>query len=189
MAGASFGSRVLTLRDGAAVDVRPLTSRETAGLARFAASLSPASRAFFLPHDYDDATLARHVARNARGSDLSLVTAAGPEIVGYAFLWEFDLRFPLLGLGVADTWQGRGLGSRLLDLLINEARAADREGIELTTVPANISARHLYESRGFRVAGEVDNVAGDGRIVRELRMFLPLHDGARPPERTFAPPA
>jgi ribosomal protein S18 acetylase RimI-like enzyme len=188
MAGASFSSRVLTLRDGAAVDVRPLTSRETAGLARFAASLSPASRAFFLPHAYDDATLARHVARNARGSDLSLVTAAGPEIVGYAFLWEFDLRFPLLGLGVADAWQGRGLGSALLDLLIAEARAADREGIELTTVPDNIRARHLYEGRGFRVTGEVDNVAGDGRVVRELRMSLTFRPGTISQRRLFSPP-
>jgi ribosomal protein S18 acetylase RimI-like enzyme len=61
--------------------------------------------------------------------------------------------------------------------------------VELTTVPANLRAHRLYESRGFREIGEVDNIAGDGRVVRELRMLLPLRDGARPPERTFAPPA
>lgn len=116
------------------------------------------------------------------------MATAGPEVVGYAFLWEFDRPFPLLGLGVADARQGRGLGGALLDLLIDEARTAACDGLELTTVPANIRARRLYESRGFHVTGEVDNVAGDGRVVRELRMVLALRDGARPPERAFAPP-
>lgn len=179
----------ITLRDGTTLAVRPLTAAVAAGLARFAAGLGPASRAFFLPHAFDDPTLARHVARHARGADLSLVAEAAGVVAGYAFLWEFDRPVPLLGLGVADAWQGRGLGGALLDRLTGAARAAGRHGIELTTVPGNRRARALYASRGFREAGEVDNVAGDGRVVREVRMFLPLRPGAGPAERTFAPPA
>ena len=188
MPGAPFTVRTLPLRDGAGVEVRPLTSGETEALARFDANLGAASRACFLPHAYDVATLARHVARHARGTDLSLVAAAGKDIVGYAFLWEFDRPFPLLGLGVADAWQGRGLGGALLDLLVVEARAAGRDGIDLTTVPSNLRARRLYESRGFRAAGEVDNVAGDGRVVRELRLVLAFRPGAAPGSRAFSPP-
>jgi hypothetical protein len=41
---------------------------------------------------------------------------------------------------------------------------------------------------GFELVGEVDNVAGDGRVVREYRMFLALQPGARPPAREFKPP-
>lgn len=189
MPRAPFTVRALPLRDGAGVEVRPLTSGETQALARFDANLGAASRASFVPHAYDENTLARYVARHARGADLSLVAAAGKDIVGYAFLWEFDQLFPLLGLGVADAWQGRGLGGALLDLLIKEAQASGCDGLELTTLPTNLRARRLYESRGFRVTGEVNNVAGDGRVVRELRMLLPLRDGARPPDRAFAPPA
>lgn len=189
MSGPADADQSIRLRDGAVLEVRPLTARETAGLARFDANLSPASRALFLPHAYDEATLAHHVARHARGQDLSWVAVAGETVVGYAFLWEFDQPFPLLGLGVADAWQGRGLGGVLLDRLVAAARAAHRDGIELTTVPHNVRARALYESRGFRVTGEVDNVAGDGRVVRELRMLLTIRSGARPPERRYAPPA
>lgn len=189
MSGPAETDRSIRLRDGAILEVRPLTARETAGLARFDATLSPASRALFLPHAYDEATLARQVARHARGEDLSWVAVARETVAGYAFLWEFAQPFPLLGLGVADAWQGRGLGGALLDRLVAAARAAHRDGIELTTVPHNLRARGLYESRGFQVTGEVDNVAGDGRVVRELRLLLTFRSGARPPERRFAPPA
>lgn len=188
MSGREDTGRTIRLRDGAEVEVRPLSARETAGLTRFNAALSARSRALFLPHAYDEPTLARHVARHARGEDLGLVAAAADGIVAYAFLWEYNRPFPLLGLGVADPWQGRGLGGALLDRLVAAASAAARDGIELTTVPHNARARSLYESRGFQVTGEVDNTAGDGRVVRELRMRLTLRAGARPPERRFAPP-
>ena len=188
MSGREDTGRTIRLRDGAEVEVRPLSAREIAGLARFNAALSASSRALFLPHAYDETTLTRQVARHTRGEDLSLVVAEDERIVAYAFLWEYDRSFPLLGLGVADAWQGRGLGGALLDRLVAAAVVAARDGIELTTVPHNTRARSLYESRGFRVAGEVDNIAGDGRVVRELRMCLALRAGGRSPERRFAPP-
>ena len=188
MSGREDTGRTIRLRDGAVVEVRPLSAREIAALARFNAALSASSRALFLPHAYDETTLKRQVARHEQGEDLSLVAAKEERIVAYAFLWEYDRPFPVLGLGVADTWQGRGLGGALLDRLVAAAVSAARDGIELTTVPHNARARSLYESRGFRVAGEVDNTAGDGRVVRELRMRLTLRADARPPERRFAPP-
>lgn len=188
MSGREDTGRTIRLRDGAEVEVRPLSAREIAGLARFNAALSASSRALFLPHAYDETTLTRQVARHTRGEDLSLVVAEDERIVAYAFLWEYDRPFPLLGLGVADAWQGRGLGGALLDRLVAAAVVAARDGIELTTVPHNTRARSLYESRGFRVAGEVDNIAGDGRMVRELRMCLALRAGGRSPKRRFAPP-
>jgi ribosomal protein S18 acetylase RimI-like enzyme len=188
MSGREDTGRTIRLRDGAEVEVRPLSAREIAGLARFNAALSASSRALFLPHAYDETTLTRQVARHTRGEDLSLVVAEDERIVAYAFLWEYDRPFPLLGLGVADAWQGRGLGGALLDRLVAAAVVAARDGIELTTVPHNTRARSLYESRGFRVAGEGDNIAGDGRVVRELRMCLALRAGRRSPERRFAPP-
>jgi ribosomal protein S18 acetylase RimI-like enzyme len=58
----------------------------------------------------------------------------------------------------------------------------------LTTVITNARAFRLYERAGFVLVGEVDNIAGDGRVVRERRMFLPLRPGARPPPREFKPP-
>jgi ribosomal-protein-alanine N-acetyltransferase len=178
----------LPARNGTRLEIRPLATPELPALARFNAGLSVATRAVFLPHAYDAATLARQVERHAAGLDRSYVVAHASAIVGYFFLWEFDRPVPLLGLGLADAWQGQGLGAHLLQRLIAEARAADRAGLELTTLLANTRAFALYQRAGFVRLGEVDNVAGDGRVVREHRMFLALQPGASPIERDFRPP-
>ena len=112
----------------------------------------------------------------------------GEELVGYYFLWDFDQPAPVLGIGLADAWQGQGLGRLMLRHLIEEARRAGRDAIELTTGLGNERAFRLYRRVGFELVGEVDNVAGDGRIVRERRMFLPLKPGVQPVERSFEPP-
>lgn len=179
----------LLARNGRSLPVYPLTVQNADALGRFDAGLSTATRSVFWPHAYDPATIARHCSRHAQGRDRSFLLFAADDVVGYFFLWEFDQPVPLLGLGLTDTWQGQGLGAQMLNLLITEARSGHRSGIELTTVTTNTRAFRLYRSAGFEHLGEVDNVAGDGRVVREHRMFLPLHPGAVPPDRTFRPPA
>ena len=82
----------------------------------------------------------------------------------------------------------RGMTRRHLGHQLAEAREAGRDGIDLTTVPSNLRARRLYGSRGFRAAGEVDKIAGDGRVVRELRLVLSFRPGAAPGSRAFSPP-
>ena len=178
-----------TTRRGDLLDVCRLGWAEPAALPRFFAGLTPATRAVFLPHAADDVTVARAAERDRLGLDRAYVLMAGGDVVGYFFLWDFDQPVPLLGLGLADAWQGKGLGGRMLGRLIADARTAGRLGVELTTVPSNARAFQLYRRAGFVHLGDVDNRAGDGRIVREHRMFLPLQRGAQPPERHFGPPA
>lgn len=178
----------LLARNGTLLRVRRLSEALIPLLQRFNAGLSEQTRSVFLPHTYDEATLARYCARNGDGRDLSYVLCTHSEVVGYFFLWEFDQPVPLLGIGLADAWQAQGLGEAMMRLLIEEARAANRDGVELTTVLTNERAFHLYRRMGFEEVGEVDNVAGDGRIVRERRMFLALKPGVRPSEREFKPP-
>lgn len=170
------------------VEIRLLGTGDVAALQRFNASLSEATRTVFLPHAYDDATVRRFIERNRRGEDRSYLLKAGPEVVGYFFLWEFKHPVPILGIGLADAWQGLGLGEAMLRRLIEDAREAGRDAIELTTVPTNARAFRLYQRVGFTHIGDVDNVAGDGRVGREHRMFLALKSEARPSERSFKPP-
>ena len=179
----------LHARDGGRLGVRPLDAGDAVALRRFNAGLSAATRSLFLPHAYDEITLARHIERSRRGRDRAyLAFDEDGAVAGYAFLWEFDQSVPLLGVGLADSWQGRGLGEPLMQRLIDDARTAGCAGIELTTLPTNERAFRLYRRVGFESIGEVKNVAGDGRVVRELRMFLALRPGARPLEREFRPP-
>jgi RimJ/RimL family protein N-acetyltransferase len=178
----------LRARNGALLLVRRIAAADAVALRRFNAALSPATRDVFLPHVYDDATFRRYLERDRVGQDRIYVLCDEADIVGYFFLWEFDRDVPLLGIGLADAWQGQRLGEEMLKILIADARAADRDGIELTTVPSNERAFRLYERVGFRHVGEVENVAGDGRVVRERRMFLPLKAGVLPSARDFRPP-
>ena len=181
-------SQPFLTRYGEVLAVRRLGAGDLAALQRFFAGLSAATRAVFLPHATDAATLARCVERDQRGLDRSYVLATEAEVAGYFFLWEFDQPVPLLGLGLADAWQGRGLGKQMLARLIADARAAGRTAVELTTVPGNDRALALYQRAGFTALADVENVAGDGRIVREHRLYLPLQPGAMPPQRHFGPP-
>lgn len=134
-------------------------------------------------------TLARYIARSQSGKDRAFVLCRGEDVVGYFFLWHFDQPVPVLGIRLADAWQGLGLGECMLRLLISDARGADRDAIELTTMPVNEKAFRLYRRVGFALLGEVvDNLAGNGRVVREWRMFLALKPGVRPGDRSFKPP-
>lgn len=168
--------------------LRRIAREDLPALQRFDASLSAATRSHFLPHAYDTATLERMIARAETGQDLALVAYAGSVLIAYCFLWELRDPVPVLGIGLADAWQGKGLGAQCLRPLIDAARAAGCHGIQLTTVPGNTPAFALYQKMGFLHTGDADNIAGDGRTVREHVMFLPLTPGACPPDRTFAPP-
>lgn len=58
-------------------------------------------------------------------------------------------RFLIDGICVARAWRGRGVGSALVEALIEEARSRGYEAIRLDVIDANIRARALYERMGF----------------------------------------
>ena len=51
-----------------------------------------------------------------------LMAPHGDRIVGWSFLWNIQSGEPIFGLGVADDFQGKGLGSKLIDSVMKEAR-------------------------------------------------------------------
>jgi ribosomal protein S18 acetylase RimI-like enzyme len=173
---------------GEVLVLRRLRGDDGPALRAFNQKLSEASRSVFLPHAYDDATLAKLIGRAETGLDLAYVGLCGQSVVAYCFLHEIGEAVPLLGIGIADAYQGQRVGTKLMETLIDDARAADREGIDLTTVRTNERAFALYRKMGFRYVGDVDNVAGDGRLVTERHMFLALEPGASPRDREFKPP-
>jgi len=185
----SENSRVLTCTDGETLSVRTLRHGDETRLQKFHDNLSPQSQARFTPHGYDQELLQRYVRRSLTGEDRSyLLLNRADKVVGYFFLWDFATPVPALGIGIADDYQGRKLGPQMMQILIDDARAAGRDGIELTTVLDNERAFALYQSMDFDYLGDVDNVAGDGRIVTERMMFLALKENARPGTHDFRPP-
>jgi RimJ/RimL family protein N-acetyltransferase len=93
-------------------------------------------------------------------------------------------RANVYAMHVAAEWQGRGIGGRLLDAVIDHARA--QEGLSqlvLGVIAGNDAARRLYRSRGFvRYGVDPGALRHDGRTYDDELMTLDL-------TRTAAAPA
>ena len=73
-----------------------------------------------------------------------------PELHSYGFV---DAGTPEIALAVRQDYRSQGLGRRLLNALVETARADGFPGLSLSVSPLNF-ARPLYESAGFRKVGE-----------------------------------
>ncbi|MBN1349895.1 GNAT family N-acetyltransferase [candidate division KSB1 bacterium] len=78
-----------------------------------------------------------------------LVACVNERIVGWSFIWGIDSETPVFGLGIADDYQGKGLGSRLMDDILIVARQLRLKKVYLTVVTDNLIAVKMYEKRGF----------------------------------------
>lgn len=75
------------------------------------------------------------------------------EIVGYGVLSTGAGEAHVLNICVAEGDRGRGLGSRLLQHLLDQARAAGARDVFLEVRPSNTVAINLYRARGFSQVG------------------------------------
>jgi ribosomal protein S18 acetylase RimI-like enzyme len=157
------------------VTIRRLQPGDAANLASFYNTLSNRSRRTFRPLGLSTTieTCEKTVQDNLPDADVryDLVAVDDGQIVGWSFLWDLGSDQPMFGLGIADHYQGQGLGSRLMDRVMAEARGRGLGQVRLTVVQDNDVARAMYERRGFVRCGAF--TAEDGldyfRMVAELR--------------------
>ena len=87
-----------------------------------------------------------------------LVATAGDEVVGWASLNRFNPRPAYdhvadLSVYIERSWRGKGVGRRLLESLIEGARALGYHKIVLAAFPTNGPGMALYERMGFSRVG------------------------------------
>jgi putative acetyltransferase len=72
-----------------------------------------------------------------------------------------------IGMGVHDEWQGKGVGTALMEAATNLAdKWLNLTRLELTVFIDNQPAIHLYEKFGFETEGRLRSYAfRDGRFV------------------------
>lgn len=73
----------------------------------------------------------------------------GAQIIGWVFLEQLTSAEPQLGIGVADAWQGQGIGRALMKALLGKARHYALAAIYLIVVHDNERAIQLYQNCGF----------------------------------------
>jgi ribosomal protein S18 acetylase RimI-like enzyme len=133
--------------------IRQIEDGDAGCLAAFYNALSEASKRTF--HPLGDTTTTERcqeiIAHNHPdgGIKFDLVALDDDRIVGWVFLWNWDTGTPTFGLGVADAYQGQGLGSRLMDAALAYAVERGAVNVTLTVVQDNDKARAMYERRGF----------------------------------------
>jgi len=123
----------------------------------------PWSRAFF------EKELATPFARLTVALD---ETQALSQLVGYCCRWRVTDEVHLLNVAVHPGRRGGGIGRRLVEGVIDEARSTRARTMFLEVRAGNVAARRLYRRLGFRDLGVRRGYYGPGQdaIVMELRM-------------------
>ena len=96
----------------------------------------------------------------AASMDGTIVAVAGYEHVGSLHLEVSRCGFGELGMAVARSWRGRGVGSALLVAAIDKARREGLHKLALDVFPHNEAAIALYRKFGF---------VEEGRRVKHYR--------------------
>ena len=97
----------------------------------------------------------------------------GSGIVAYACAWVVRDEMQINRLAVEPDLAGRGLGSRLLGRLLEEARRRNCTEVSLEVAFSNRVARKMYRSAGFREGGVRPGYYGQpGENALVLRCFL-----------------
>ena len=156
MTGAYPAHREATvvLRDGSTLTIRPVRVADAAELSRFFSDLSLESRVlrFFAAVANADSSIQRMVNVDYSSSyGLVAVAGAAAQIVGHAMYVRVEPRKAELALAVADTYQGRGLGTILLGQLAEAAAAAGIDVFEAVVLPENHRMLQMLRESGFPV--------------------------------------
>jgi RimJ/RimL family protein N-acetyltransferase len=149
---ASSDERVVTLRDGARVRIRPISPDDRDELKAGFERLSPESRyrRFFSPlprlseRELDRLTQVDHHDHEALVA-IDEETGAGLAVARYV---RVDRETAEPAIAVADDWQGRGLGTVLLDALADRAREEGITCFRATVLATNAPAIALLEGLG-----------------------------------------
>jgi nucleotide-binding universal stress UspA family protein/GNAT superfamily N-acetyltransferase len=161
---------MVKLRDGSRVVIRPLEPDDRAALRQAFERLSPESRyrRFFGPmaqlreRDLDYLTNIDHHDHEA----VVAVDEDGGDLVGVARFVRTAPEAAEPAITVADDWQGRGVGTRLLDALVDRARAEGVRRFDAPILATNDEAIRVFERLGDTT------IDSNGREV-ELHIDLP----------------
>ncbi len=158
------------LRDGERVSLRPIEAGDRERLRRAFDRLGPESRyrRFFSPVDHLTESQLDFLTRVDHHDHEALVAVHGGEIRGVARYVRPEPGAPRaeVAVVVGDDWQGRGLGTELLDALSRRARA---DGVHTFTAAALASNNTIIDLLGA-LGPTVNRRAGAGQVELEIEL-------------------
>ncbi len=157
----SFTPCTATLRDGQQVRIRTLAPTDGPALARLYVVLSNQDRMYFYPHPLTEEqalALTQGVDEAARPTIVA-ITSEGA-LAGYAYGTVREDGYWSLGICLHPRRRGSGLGSLLMEQLIEWAKKRNAAGLQLNVHKENTAAVRTYEKTGFVVEHEFINMWG-----------------------------
>ena len=162
------------LRDGRRVTVRPIDERDGDRLQEAIRALSMESRysRFFSPLRELPPELLERATHPQPGRELQLVAVVGEEgrekIVGGARYVALEARGDCeFAVAIVDDWHGVGLARRLMETLIDSARASGFRRMEGQVLSTNVGMLTLAKRLGF-----AELPSPEGPTVRLVRRDL-----------------
>jgi len=175
-----------SLRDGREIVLRTLASADLSSAVRFVNTLvkersTNRDLGILLDRRTSRAEERKWLSKRVRdirdGKVISVVAFHGDRLVGNCEVIRSpfrDLRrCGTLGIAVISGYRGVGLGRRMLEVLLGEARRRGVSLIELRVLSMNRRATRLYRNLGFRKAGVVPRKILRGRrYIDEIQMYI-----------------
>jgi RimJ/RimL family protein N-acetyltransferase len=114
----------------------------------------------------------------SRKDKIKFFTYIGNEIISYSYLTLFDKLSKkhncILGIVIADNWQGKGYGKQICQHMIKTAWKKKLTKIWLTVFIDNIPAQKIYSKLGFELEGiflDDEIINGKKRTVLSMAIF------------------
>ena len=85
------------------------------------------------------------------------IAAAENQVAGYLFLFYDSVEATVGNVAVSPAFRGYGIGEKLMQTVIDEAKAKGLEYITLEVRSRNIPAISLYQKLGFTIVGSRKN--------------------------------
>ena len=81
----------------------------------------------------------------------------------------------MLGIGIKSPFRGIGIGTFIMNTLIEESKKVGLKVLVLDVFDTNNTAKELYEKIGFKEVGKVPKgIYKDGKYIDLVRMALEL---------------
>jgi ribosomal-protein-alanine N-acetyltransferase len=109
------------------------------------------------------------------------VARAEGKVVAYIDFWRVGPEAHLITIAVHPDWRKHKIGSRLIDVMLEDARKNRVENVSLDVRPSNAAGLKLYGKYGFRQVGVRKKYYQDND-EDALVLGLSLKDEARDPK-------